>query len=90
MGKSSVATFSSIMVRWSELGVTGDKGATKVVRPSSDRGSRCTEIKVKRLRSSTNVSHNILSVHEDNPIAIYLVKPKSYFWYEDLDLQDCK
>ena len=24
MSKSSVATFSSIMVRWSELGVTGD------------------------------------------------------------------
>ena len=43
MSTSSVATFSSIMVRWSELGVTGDWVATKVVRPSSDQGSRCTD-----------------------------------------------
>ena len=43
----------------------------------------------ERLRLNTNICHHILSMHEDNPIAIYLVKPKSCFGYEGLDLQDC-
>ena len=33
------------LASWSELGVTGDYVVAKVVRPSSDRGSRCTDRK---------------------------------------------
>ena len=52
--KFSVATFSSTMVRWSEHGVTRDWTATKVVRPSSDRESRCTD---GNEREMTEIKH---------------------------------
>ena len=45
------------------------------------------EIKVKRLRSSTNICHHVLSMHEANPISL-LGNQIFAFSNEGLALQD--
>ena len=72
--------FSSIMVKWSELGVSGDYRLLLRLwdqAVTEDQDAQ-TETKVKTLRSSTNICHHILSMHEDIHIIWWL--RRQYGW----------